>query len=207
MKVYISGYRYHWISPYLIMEKFFFWRDGYDANDHEPPEWLTAFCLGLKRIADCCHPYVDYVKIDKYDTWSMDHTLSGIILPMLKQLKETKHGSPGTNDNDVPEILRSYNAPALKNEWDVDANHHLRWEWILGEMLFAFQSLVDNTWEDEFRSGESDLQFVKTDDGLSQMIDGPNSTLQYDREGSEAYYTRMQNGFRLFGVYYRGLWD
>ena len=34
-----------------------------------------------------------YIKIDRYDTWSMDSTLSMIILPMLKQLKETKHAS------------------------------------------------------------------------------------------------------------------
>ena len=36
------------------------------------------------------------VKIDKWDTWSMDHSLAHIILPMLKQLKETNYGYPGT---------------------------------------------------------------------------------------------------------------
>ena len=34
------------------------------------------------------------VKIDKYDTWSMDTTLAHIVIPMLKQLKDTKHGVP-----------------------------------------------------------------------------------------------------------------
>ena len=28
------------------------------------------------------------IRIDNYDLWSMDHTLSLIILPMLKKLKE-----------------------------------------------------------------------------------------------------------------------
>ena len=42
-----------------------------------------------------------YVKIDKYDTWSMDHTLSLIIVPMLKQLKATQHGSPNVDDEDL----------------------------------------------------------------------------------------------------------
>jgi hypothetical protein len=49
------------------------------------------------------HRWFDYspqqsikVKIDKWDTWSMDHTLAHIILPMLKQLKATNHGYPGT---------------------------------------------------------------------------------------------------------------
>jgi hypothetical protein len=34
------------------------------------------------------HPEIKYVKIDRYDTWSMDHTLADIILPMLKQLQK-----------------------------------------------------------------------------------------------------------------------
>jgi len=34
------------------------------------------------------------VAIHDYDTWSADHTLSLIILPLLKRLKELKHGSP-----------------------------------------------------------------------------------------------------------------
>jgi len=27
MKVYFSNYRNHWISPYTILEKIFFWRE------------------------------------------------------------------------------------------------------------------------------------------------------------------------------------
>ena len=34
------------------------------------------------------------IQIDRYDTWNMDHTLALIVLPMLKQLKKEKHGSP-----------------------------------------------------------------------------------------------------------------
>ena len=36
----------------------------------------------------------------------MDHTLANIILPMLKQLQATKHGSPMVDIEDVPEELR-----------------------------------------------------------------------------------------------------
>ena len=45
------------------------------------------------------------IKIHNYDTWSMDETLAPIILPMLKQLKETKHGAPAVEFKDVPEEL------------------------------------------------------------------------------------------------------
>ena len=47
------------------------------------------------------------VQIDPWDTWSMDHTLAHIILPMLKQLRNTKHGSPNVDNTDVPEYLCS----------------------------------------------------------------------------------------------------
>jgi hypothetical protein len=47
------------------------------------------------------------IKIHKWDTWSMDHTLAPIILPMLVQLKETKHGAPMVDMKDVPKELRA----------------------------------------------------------------------------------------------------
>jgi hypothetical protein len=68
----------------------------------------------------------------------MDHTLAHIILPMLKQLKETKKGDPFTDDEDVPPELRSTNAKIKKNEWDTDEFHNDRWDWILDEMIYAF---------------------------------------------------------------------
>lgn len=46
------------------------------------------------------------IHIDKHDTWSMDDTLAHIILPMLKQLKETTHGYPSDlNEQEWDEIL------------------------------------------------------------------------------------------------------
>jgi hypothetical protein len=89
------------------------------------------------------------VKIDPWDTWSMDHTLAYIVAPMLKQLRETKHGAPFTDDADVPEHLRTSAAPPTENEWDTDDNHFKRWDWIMDEMIFAFESkLIDDVdWE------------------------------------------------------------
>jgi hypothetical protein len=42
------------------------------------------------------------VKVDYWDVWNMDHTLSPIILPMLKRLREVKHGSGFVDMEDVP---------------------------------------------------------------------------------------------------------
>jgi hypothetical protein len=87
------------------------------------------------------------VQIDPWDTWNMDHTLALIAAPMLKQLRATKHGAPYTDDADVPEELRTSAAPPTKNEWDTDDNHFKRWDWILDEMIFAFESKVTDDWE------------------------------------------------------------
>jgi hypothetical protein len=238
MKIYISGYRDHWISPYTMLDYVFFWTDWSKcARDKtvirsleeerkyiERPDWcekwsdrLTPISRGIMWVLDLVHPAINYVKIDRYDTWSMDHTLSPIILPMLKQLKENKHGSPFVDDEDVPEHLRSTAAPAKENEYDVDANHFLRWDWVMSEMIFAFECKVDESWQDAFRSGEHDLLWIPIDkDGNEvpkgehkyyQMGHGPKDTYQCDYEGMKVVETRIQNGFRLFGKYYQGLWD
>ena len=74
------------------------------------------------------------VRIDKWDTWNMDVTLAHIIVPMLKQLKATKHGAPLVELEDVPEHLRSEKT----NEYGVDDTHFERWDWVMDEMIFAF---------------------------------------------------------------------
>lgn len=152
-----------------------------------------------------------YVQIDPWDTWSADCTLGYIIRPMLYQLKETKQGSPLVDDEDVPEELRSTSAPPKENEYDIDDNHHARWDWVINEMIFAFDSLdggPNEDWEDQFTTGDYDFRFKKIDeDGTSQMIHGPNHTAETDWDARKAYSKRIQNGFQLFGKYFQSLWD
>lgn len=146
------------------------------------------------------------VRIDRWDTWSMDNTLALIILPMLKQLKASKHGSPLVADEDVPEHLRSTAAPPKQNNYDTDDLHHDRWEWVLDEMIFAFNSLVDDSWEEQFHSGDGvGLVFKKLENGMSEMVS--TGTRTYDFEGRKEYQKRISNGFRLFGTYFQSLWD
>ena len=52
-----------------------------------------------------------YIKIDPWDTWSMYTSLGHIALPMLKQLREEKHGSPVVDLEDVPPELQLYGIP------------------------------------------------------------------------------------------------
>jgi hypothetical protein len=231
LKVFIGPYK-NYYGPYQIAEALCFWvrkekdEDGIKRN----PEWVHNFGTWLSGGEDkdsWLHKFCLWVesrrtrkikvKIDSWDTWSMDHTLSYIVLPMLKQLKEKKHGAPFTDDEDVPEHLRSTAAEPKENDWDTDSNLFLRWDWIMDEMIFAFECELDDSWEDAFRSGNFDTVWLPVDrDGnpvpesdakLYQMADGPNHTYQCDYEGMKVVQTRISNGFRLFGKYYQGLWD
>ena len=148
------------------------------------------------------------VRIDPWDTWSMDHTLAHIVVPMLVQLKETKHGAPYVDPHDVPAELQPKKlTKKQKDNGDTDSTHFERWDWVLDEMIFAFDSKRLDNWEEQFYSGEHDVYFEDTGDGLSEMKRGPKDTFKVDREGMQAYQDRMSNGFRLFGKYYEALWD
>ena len=124
------------------------------------------------------------IKIHKYDTWSMDDTLAPIILPMLVQLKETKHGAPNVDPKDVPINLRAKEKDVLKYKevGEVDPDFFKRWDWVLDEMIYAF-----------------DCKANKDDVYMRFKIE--------DRVGMKKEQERISNGFRLFGKYYESLWD
>ena len=225
MKVYISNYRHHWLSPYHILKFVCFWEkdDSIFYNIEDKPnapyeKWvnfLNPICVFGQKVMDVIHPKIDYVKIDRWDTWSMDHTLGQIALPMLKQLNATKHGSPFVDDEDVPEGLglRSTEAPTKENEWDTDANHFKRWDWVMNEMIYAFEHHVNREWEEAYRSGEIDWKSEACawdENGkvtMYKQVDGPKNTYKCDYDGMRVVEDRIKNGFILFGKYYQALWD
>ena len=149
------------------------------------------------------------VHIDRWDTWSMDDTLAHIILPMLVQLKATKHGAPQVDIDDVPKHLKPTKKAlaAYNKDGTTDEQFFERWDWVLNEMIFAFDSKVNDGWEEQFETGTSDLQWKTLEGGMSEMVRGPNDTKEYDWEGRKKYEERIANGFRLFGKYYQSLWD
>ena len=204
MKVFISKYRDHWVSPYTILETVLFWKDWENISYDTPwvKKWsdiLEPPCRWVKDVLDVIHPRIEYVKIDGWDVWSMDHTLGFIILPMLKKLKESKQGAPSVDDCDVPMELWSTSAPATAGPWDTDEHHFKRWDWVLDEMIWAFEQQIDD---------ESDSQFFDHS-GVdnSQPLMSQIGQTKYDVEGHRVWCQRKSNGFRLFGKYYEGLWN
>jgi len=228
MKVVIGPYT-TWIGPYQIAEKLCWWAKPVpdEIGMKRKPDWVHEFGRWLGENKDgtdstltkVCqwieskrHRQI-YVRIDKYDTWGMDNTLAHIILPMLKQLKASKHGAPNTDDIDVPKELWSTNAEPKENEHDTDSNHFKRWDYILDEMIFAFESKRDGTWQDKYSSGDIDWTSEPCEwdeNGKAKMFTmghGPKHTYKCDYEGMEVEQRRISKGFKLFGKYYENLWD
>ena len=216
MKVYINKYRDHWISPYTILDYMFFWTAWSkcsrrkdivpDAEFVDNPVWvdkavkyISPISESIKWVLDRVHPRVEYVKIDRWDTWSMDYTLSPIILPMLKQLKADKHGAPFVDDEDVPDHLKSTSAPPKENSWDTDDNHFKRWDWILDEMIWTFEQKVADDAEGQF--------YDHTESRKEKDFNKSVKKIKVDKKGLNAWQKRKSNGFRLFGKYYEALWD
>lgn len=219
MKVYIGPYR----SDFLrisIHYGYMNWKYGRDWQDS-----TTKFEMFLEKTEDKLQWLANKtinkllkrrkrkisVRIDPTDTWSMDTTLAYVILPMLKQIASTKHGAPDIADEDVPDELKSTVAEPKENEWDIDSNHFKRWDWVLGEMIYAFECEVDPNWDEQYHTGKHDLiaETEIDEDGkkIFAMRRGPNHTHVFDMETYKKDWARRANGTRLFGKYYNSLWD
>jgi hypothetical protein len=187
MKVKIGPYK-DWVGPYQLAEKLCFWTKEGKLPDivadrlgiwgDRPHTWLYKFLSWIHSKQE----RTIKVKIDRWDTWSMDHTLAPIILPMLVQLKETKHGAPMVDMKDVPKELRpsKKEIDAYNKDGTTDENFFVRWDWVMDEMIYAFDCKANK-------------------DDVFMCFD--------DRDEQEKEQDRISNGFRLFGKYYENLWD
>lgn len=148
------------------------------------------------------------IRIDHYDVWGMDHTLALIVVPMLKLLKEKKQGAPLVDDEDVPEHLKSTSAPPLTEEEintsTPDANWFPRWDYIIDEIIWSFEQVLDEESESKF-SWDKDPSKPSNEPGISfrESMD----RVEFDHDGYQAHQDRIQNGMCLFGKYLRGMWD
>ena len=224
MKVYIGPYT-SWFGPYQLAEKILFWKDRHSDAVMNLGHWLatgkpykeetneakvvtkdleTLFNEIKDSDETWLHKFLNWidskkerkikVRIDPYDTYSMDHTLAYIILPMLKQLKTTKHGSHMVDLEDVPEHLRTVNTEEYDCQYTFDfyktkeklgPDLHDRWDWVLDEMIWAFEQIGNEDHDNAFFEGY----------------------VLKDKEGYLQHQDRIDNGLRLFGKYFRGLWD
>lgn len=166
------------------------------------------------------------VRIDRHDTWSMDVTLGYIILPMLVQLKATKHGSPWVDDEDVPHLVKKKTKKGKKtnpkihavdaDEEDQHADVHVRWNWVLDEMIWAFEQVVSDDDSSNYYVPYKDGEEVErscfynssTGEKVYLMTEEESRQLgRYDKDLHKAYQDRVNRGLAFFGKYYQNLWD
>lgn len=213
MKIYLGKY-VSYLNVYKITDRLG-WLGFSEDSLEKAADWLVDN-TPLQRVLDRVNemrPRRVSVRIDEWDTWSADHTMSTIIHPLLVKLSEHDSGIPAVDMEDVPETLRHvYGTDSGDEEWERDSLFWMkqRWNWVLGEMIFAHASIIDDSWAEQFHHGPSDIDWVETGeldengDMLEQAVFHKDS--RFDREGYQAYSDRIDNGLRLFGKYYRSLW-
>lgn len=203
MRVFIGPYRHRWNSTvytkYMDKKYNHDWNDNNNLFEHFLDKLDSAlqsvYNATINKILDKREYQKIKVRIDGYDIWGMDETLAHIISPMLKLLKEKKHGSAWVDDIDVPESL--HNKEALDNQDHPDHDRLIqeRWNYVIGEMLWAFEQKARGNWDEDY------YEFEEGSKGW------PTKYKRHDIEGMKAHQARMSNGFRLFGKFYESLWD
>jgi len=160
------------------------------------------------------------IKIDNFDTWSLDHTLSRIILPALLQLKNNKSGIPGQfamvgGEDYIEQQSFDFYHETQKEAFEVKAKE---WDEIFDKMIWSFQQIALEDYGQLYHHGESDYDFIKSNDKhlnpitnkmehVYEMKPKEPDKSWYDYEGHKLHEERIQEGLELFGKYYRHLWD
>jgi len=123
------------------------------------------------------------VQIEDFDVYSMDATLAHIIVPMLKKLKEVKVGIPG-------DLVKEFHQFGIQTDLDLGVSPESldrmemeyaekRWNEILDKMIWSFE----------------------------QSMNDYERLYEYcDRGELDQYEKHLEEGFELFGKYYRSLW-
>lgn len=169
MKAKIGPY-INYVGPQQIAQAILFWvKEDYE-NDTLVDKFAD-FLMGkepnyslLDRFCQWIHERrkrTVKVQLDSWDTWSMDHTLAPIILPMLIQLKATKQGSALIADEDLPVSVRDkIMAECMGDEDDPDGTHR-RWDYVLDSMIYSFDYLVNltETYEGDYRKRQEKVQY------------------------------------------------
>lgn len=114
------------------------------------------------------------------DLWNLDYTIAKFVYPRLKYFVE--QGTVGSCVTNL-KFLKQCGLKPFKKDNKGDYIHK-NWKLVLNEILFAFDYFANDKELDE----------------MSKIKDG-DYTKYWKIE------QRVQNGFKLFGEYFKGLWD
>lgn len=133
------------------------------------------------------------------DTWSLDCALSPIIAAGLKKFMEVKaqkehFGIPGVIANKYPD--------------DDYESAGREWQEILEKMLYAFDAPEPDIMAYDFKL---DMNFVEDESlpegfGRCEFLCSNEEGYERYKQAEEEHWTKVEEGHRLFGEYYRCLW-
>ncbi len=209
MKIYTNKPKNNWLSPYTIIETVLFWKEIDYADYKHIAEALTPLCTCLYKVRNFFNREINYVKVDYWDAWHFPTTLSPIVLPMLKSLRENKHGYGYVKFEDAPEYLTPPKS-IISEEFNFDYLAQYRHEWLIDELIWTFEQLLpDADWESLYQTGESELDMdIREEDKGNEFIELRwKKVADIDWDGRKAHAERIQNGLELFGKYMQSLWD
>ena len=161
------------------------------------------------------------VKVENFDTWSLDHTLASIILPALIQLKHTKQGVPSEFTDRIGGDFDSNLVFDFIKEDENEVFNQLcdKWDEVLDKMIWSFLQLsIEDDYDHQYHHGKMDFEWIKSEHTYTDPITGKTEkTYQmkdknpgshwYDSVGQNLHEERINEGLELFGKYYRSLWD
>jgi hypothetical protein len=152
-------------------------------------------------------PYYDNgrrvsVEVEQHDTFSIDSTLSYIVLPLLIQLRQTKMGVPAEfaevgGEDYIPQLCFDFYTETQEDAFKLGTE---RWNLILDKMIWSWQQLALEDYENQYYHGT--LGWI--DINKNTKID---KDFWVDYIGLELHNERIQEGLELFGKYMRHLWD
>jgi hypothetical protein len=102
-----------------------------------------------------------------------------------------------------------------QESWDIAAK---RWDEVLDKMIWSFEQLIKGDYDTKYHHGTGDYDWIESNkqfpnpltgkmEATWQMVDKDPDSHWYDAEGHRLHDERIQEGFELFGKYYRSLWD
>lgn len=221
MRVKFGPYK-NWFGPYQFARLLKYVGVSTDTCDMIAEKYIPAapFVLFEKLRGK----RKEEVVIHGYDAWSADHTLAKIIVPLLRRVKEDKHGIPSEF------LTEEYNKLTSSKEFWAEKGGgplHIRadilfkesekkWDEVLDHMIWAFEEYTNEEWDEPYWSGEhGDFQSVPTGETFWNPITKKDEeTFEMkltgnricDWEGRQKHWDRMQEGINLFAKYYSSLW-
>jgi hypothetical protein len=158
------------------------------------------------------------IQVEPWDTYSVDHTASLIILPLLLQLKESQHGVPNEfvqriggdfDDNYCFDFIKD-------DDNDIFEQGCQKWHETVDKMIWSFQQLVMDDYDSKYHHGQMQVGWKPVEvphpttgvvEKMYEMIDENPNEHWYDYVGHQLHEERIQEGLELFGKHFRSLWD